>query len=87
MGLKVRRKIFRTGNSSVLSIPAIEKGQFATVAANRIMLVDPRGEISEGKLLEFLENCVEPLFWKWLQEDGGLKKVTTTRRRKVKEGG
>jgi len=44
------------------------KGKEATLAANRLMLVDPRGEIHEDDLLEFLERVIEPKLWPWLEE-------------------
>lgn len=70
MGLKDRRSNIKQGKySSVLVLPApIEKGSESTLAANRLMLVDPRGEIPEGDLLEFLETYIEPNFWPWIQE-------------------
>jgi flagellar biosynthesis chaperone FliJ len=32
------------------------------------MLVDPRGEIPEDDLLDFLEKYIEPEFWPWLRQ-------------------
>lgn len=70
MGLKDRRRNIPHGKySKALVIPAtIEKGDHSTLAANRLMLVDPRGEISESDLLEFLETHIEPHFWPWLKK-------------------
>jgi len=70
MGLKTKRSNIKHGRySRALVIPAaIEKGETSTLAANRLMIVDPRGEISENDLLEFLEQHVEPNFWPWLKE-------------------
>jgi len=70
MGLKDRRSNIRHGRySSVLVIPAsIEKGDESTLAANRLILVDPRGEISAEDLLEFLERHIEPAFWPWMKQ-------------------
>ncbi|MDI6904547.1 MAG: hypothetical protein QMD13_03515 [Candidatus Bathyarchaeia archaeon] len=67
MGLKDRRSNIKHGRYSLaLILPAtIEKGEESTLAANRLILVDPRGEISEEDLLEFLETFVEPNFWPW----------------------
>ena len=67
MALAVRRKNRRIGPSSdFLNIPKpIEVGVESTIAANRLILADPRGEISERDLLEFLEDHIEPAFWKW----------------------
>jgi len=70
MGIKDKRANIKHGRySKALVLPAsIEKGQHSTFAANRLMLVDPRGKISEQDLLEFLETYVEPNFWPWLKE-------------------
>lgn len=70
MGLKDRRCNIKHGRySRALVLPAsIEKGETSTFAANRLILVDPRGEISEVYLLEFLENIIEPNFWPWIAE-------------------
>jgi hypothetical protein len=67
MGLKDRRSNLAHGKySTVLVLPAkLEKGKESTLAANRLIIVDPRGEISEHDLLEFLETFVEPYFWSW----------------------
>lgn len=68
MGLKDKRSNIKWGRySSALVLPAsIEKGEESTLAANRLILVDPRGEISERDLLEFLETYIEPNFWPWI---------------------
>ncbi len=63
--LKSRRRNFRQGGSTVLTIPALlDVGEVSTVAADEIMLVDPRGRIHEDDLLQFLREVVEPEFWK-----------------------
>ena len=69
MGIKDRRSNIKWGvYSRALLIPAkLEKGNESTLAANRLMLVDPRGEISESDLLEFLETYIEPNFWAWFK--------------------
>ena len=67
--LKARRKNFRSGTSRVLAIPAaLEIGTSSTLAADRIMLVDPQGTIDEGDLLKFLEAEIEPKIWRWLRK-------------------
>ena len=68
--LKDKRSNIKHGRySSVLVLPAaMEKGRESTLAANRLLLVDPRGEIGEADLLEFLEKYIEPSFWPWLRE-------------------
>lgn len=69
--LKDRRKIVAIGGSLAITIPStLEKGKAgtdATLAANRVMLVDPRGLISEDDLFEFLERVIEPRIWSWLE--------------------
>jgi antitoxin component of MazEF toxin-antitoxin module len=69
MGLKDKRKIIRVGNSEAVTLPSnLVKGGEASIAANRLVIMDPRGEISEDDLLEFLEIHIEPVFWKWLRK-------------------
>lgn len=70
MGIKDRRSNIKHGRySTAVILPAnIKKGPESTIAANRIMIVDPRGQISEDDLLEFLEKHIEPNFWPWLKE-------------------
>lgn len=70
MGIKDKRSNIKHGRySNVLVLPAsIEKGPKSTLAANRLILVDPRGEIDECDLLEFLEQYIDPQLWFWLRE-------------------
>ena len=70
MGIKVRRNNLLHGvYSRAVVLPAsLQKGKTSTLAANRIIILDPRGLISEDLLLEFLEEILEPLFWPWLQK-------------------
>lgn len=81
MGIAVRRKNRRIGTSSeFLIIPKpIVAGRESTIAANRLILADPRGKISELDLLEFLEDHLEPAFWKW--RDAKQAGATRPRRR------
>ena len=69
MGIKDKRSNIRYGKySKVIVLPAtLVTGKESTLAANRLLLVDPRAEISEDDLLEFFETVVEPQFWFWLQ--------------------
>jgi len=69
LGLKDTRKIFRTSQyTKAITLPSkLKIGKVATLAADRLILIDPRGEIPEDKLLEFLERFVEPNFWVWLE--------------------
>jgi hypothetical protein len=67
MGFKARRKNVPIGRSSkAMILPAMIKiGKESTIAGNRLILADPRGEIPEEELLEFFEKYVEPNFWVW----------------------
>ena len=69
MPIKARRCNIAHGKySTVLVLPAsLVKGKNSTMSGDRILLVDPKGVISEDELLEFWETCVEPQFWQWLQ--------------------
>jgi len=70
MGLKAKRSNIKHGKySKALVLPAsLQIGKTSTLAANRLLIIDPRGEIKENDLLEFLENYVEPNFWPWLKQ-------------------
>jgi len=69
MGIATKRKNIDQGGSTLVSIPAaLQKGRITTMAADRIILADPRGVIHEKELLEFLEKYVEPKLWDWLAE-------------------
>lgn len=76
MGIKDRRRLIRVGNySTSVILPAnLEKGEEATLAANRLILMDPRGEIDEAHLLEFLEEIIEPKLWQWMASVRASKK-------------
>jgi len=69
MALKAKRANLKAGpHSKAMIIPAqLEIGKTSSIAANRLLLADVRGEIPPEDLLEFLENCVEPQFWPWYQ--------------------
>jgi len=71
MGLATRRRVTprgAKGASKSIVIPSkLKAGKVATIAANRLMLIDPRGEIHEDELLQFLEKFVEPDFWSWVK--------------------
>jgi hypothetical protein len=72
MGIATKRKICPRGNrgaSNSVIIPAnIKTGKIATIAANRLLLIDPRGEIDENSLLELLETFIEPNLWPLLKK-------------------
>jgi len=72
MGLATKRKITPRGaggaSKSIVIPSKLKTGKVATIAADRLVLIDPRGEIPETDLLEFLERHVEPELWPWLKE-------------------
>jgi len=68
--MKDKRTILKIGKySNAITIPSkLKTGDTATLAANRLIILDPRGEIPEDDLLEFLERFVEPNFWPWIKK-------------------
>lgn len=75
MGICVRRKIRKAGTnkkSSYINVPSpVKTGKEATIAVDRILVADPRGKIPKEDLHEFMEEHVEPAFWRWTQEGEG----------------
>jgi hypothetical protein len=72
---KWRRRNYQLGGSRALTYPSdIAVGEEASVAGNRLLLIDPRGEINEDDLAEFLEKHVEPAFWKWWRAKEAAKR-------------
>jgi len=68
MVFKGKRKNIKTGKySSAFVIPAgLKIGDSSTYAADRLIIIDPRGDIPAEQLLQFLEDHIEPDFWPWL---------------------
>jgi hypothetical protein len=68
MGLTDRRRIHREGKfSRSVILPAdLRMGEYATLAADRLVLIDPRGEIDPDVLLDLMEKHLEPAIWKLL---------------------
>lgn len=64
-----RRSITPSGKfSRVITLPAkMRMGKTATLAATRLLLVDPRGEIEPEILLMLLE-AIETKIWHWINE-------------------
>ena len=63
MAVTGKRKNFKVGNSTAFTIPSdLTTGENTTLAADRILLADIKGEISPEELEEFLENHIEPIF-------------------------
>lgn len=70
MGATTRRKKIDHRTSRAVTIPReLDKGtgDHATMAYDRLILVDPRDEIPRDELLEFLES-IEPDFWQWYEK-------------------
>jgi len=69
MGILARRSIHHSGKfSRVLTLPAkMKMGKEATLAATRLLLVDPRGEIEPEVLLLLLES-IESQIWHWIND-------------------
>lgn len=73
--IKSRRRNYQIGGSKAVTYPSdITVGEEATLAGNRLLLIDPRGEINEDDLEEFLEKHVEPAFWKWWKQKEAAKR-------------
>jgi len=53
-------------------------GEEASIAGNRLLLIDPRGEIDENELLEFMEKHVESAFWEWWKQKEASRHVSET---------
>lgn len=67
MGIQTRRRVIDIGGSRYVAVPSVLKiGNEASIAGNRLLLIDPRGEIDATLLLDFMEKYIEPLFWQWL---------------------
>lgn len=75
MGVTVRRKVRKAGSkrkSSYINVPSpVRTGEEVTIAVDRILIADPLGKISKEDLHEFMEEFVEPAFWKWRKEKEG----------------
>ena len=76
MSIKARRKIHRIGGSKAIFFDnkLIGTSKEATMVYDRLILADPRAEISEDDLQEFFEERIEPEFWKWHVEKLRQKK-------------
>ena len=78
MGVVETSKIYRLGDKSnpsrLVRLPrSLKIGEKATMAGDRLLLLDPRGEIAPELLLDFFEKEVEYRFWKWMEERGKNK--------------
>ena len=64
--IALRRRTFQIGGSKGVTLPGGRIiGDEVSMAANRLLLMDTTGEIPEDKLLEFLNEYLEPTFWRW----------------------
>ena len=73
--IKGRRKNYQLGGSKAVTYPSdITIGDEATLAGNRLLLIDPQGQIHEDDLAEFIETHLEPDFanW-WRQKEAGRR--------------
>lgn len=70
MALKAVRSNVKVGGTSIaMIVPSqLEIGRKSNIAANRLLIADVRGEISEDDLLVFLEEVIEPQFWAWYRQ-------------------
>ena len=60
------RKVIKIGDSNAITIPSqLKVGENCTLAASRLVLIDPRGEISPENLEKFVETYIDPVFWEW----------------------
>jgi len=66
MGLTDRRKIHKEGrfSKSVILPAGLRTGEYATLAADRLVLIDPRGETPPDVLLDLMEKHLEPIIWR-----------------------
>lgn len=75
--MKWRRRNYQLGGSKAVTYPgSVVVGEEATIAGDRLLLIDPRGEISEDELLEFMEKHVEPAFQTWWGQKEALRRST-----------
>lgn len=66
--IKARRKNFQLGGSKAITLPGgMQIGEESTMAGDRLLILDPLGEIPEDALGEFLIEHIEPSFWSWWQ--------------------
>ena len=73
--LRDKRKVINFGTSKAITIPAnTVTGEEVTMAVDRIMIVDLKGEISEDELAEFLESYVQPELYEWLKKKAVLER-------------
>jgi len=74
--ISCRRRNYQLGGSKAITYPSdVMVGEEASVAGNRLLLIDPRGEIDESDLMEFMEKHVEPAFWKWWRQKEAAKRT------------
>lgn len=75
--IKSRRRNYQLGGSKALTYPSdVIVGEEASVAGNRLLLIDPRGEIDENDLLEFMEKYIEPAFWNWWRQKEAARRAS-----------
>ena len=89
MGIVEKYKVYEMKKNGItqtrmIRIPkGIQSGREASIVGNRVLLIDPRGEIDTESLLDFFEECVEPAFWNWFVK---WKDREKQRKEKEREG-
>ena len=74
--VKGRRRNYQLGGSKAVTYPSdIAVGEEATLASNRLLLIDPLGQIDENELAEFMETHIEPAFVKWWRQKEAARRV------------
>jgi hypothetical protein len=64
-----RRRNYKLGGSNAMTYPGdVVVGKEATIAGERLLIIDPQGEINENDLAEFMETHINPAFWKWYRQ-------------------
>lgn len=70
--IKVRRKNFRLGGSTAVTLPknyAYGFGESSTCACGSWLIIcDPIGEVSPEDLHAFVLEVMEPTFWDWWRQ-------------------
>ena len=74
--IKCRRRNYQLGGSKAVTYPSdVTVGEEATLAGNRLLLIDPLGEINENELAEFVETYVDPALVKWWQQKEATRRA------------
>ena len=75
--IKSRRRNYQLGGSKALTYPSdVVVGDEASVAGNRLLLIDPRGEIDENDIRENNGCWGEGPFWKWWRQKEAVRRAS-----------